>query len=75
MLEVLCKMVHTTDRVKLSVHQFSDITVITYDVFDGSFPIVRALHYISFNLAAGNLECLIVQHTREIVSKSDIYDL
>jgi len=39
MLEVACKMVHTTGRLKLSVHQFSDITVITYNVFDGLFTI------------------------------------
>jgi len=29
MLEMACKMVHNTDRLKLSVHQISDITVIT----------------------------------------------
>ena len=35
----------------------------------------RTLHYISFKLAMGNLEILIVQHLREIVPKPDIYDM
>jgi len=43
MLEVACKMVHTTDRLKLIVHQFSDITVITYDVSDGLFTIGHSI--------------------------------
>jgi hypothetical protein len=47
-------MVHTTDRLKLSFHQFSDITVITYDIFDGSFTNRQELYYIFFKPAAGN---------------------
>ena len=43
MLEVACKMMHATDRLKLSVHQFSVITVITYDVFDDSFTIWQGI--------------------------------
>jgi len=48
MLEVACKMVHTTDRLKLSVHQFNDITVITYLMAHSLLG--RALHYIAENV-------------------------